>query len=281
MTYFPPDTQNGTIDPFPYSTVSFGGKEYEKMRRYGTLADPQTIDEVGAENIFVNNNQYVNNRLGIGTTNPLQPLHVQGNATVLGNLGVGIINPTQKLHIDGDVRITSGIYDSTNSNGDNSNVLRSNGTAIIWSPTDIPPGTSMLFYEGSAPTGWTKITTQNNKAIRVVSGTGAGSGGSLPFTTAFASRTPEGTISGSASAVTLTTTQIPSHNHEYLYKTATQQVNNGDGGLTNPFWTGDQNVSSEFTGGSGSHSHGLDATFTGTPLNFAVQYIDVIICTKD
>ena len=46
----------------------------------------------------------------------------------------------------------------------------------------------MLFYEASAPTGWTKITTQNDKALRVVSGTGGGSGGSSSFTSVFASR---------------------------------------------------------------------------------------------
>ena len=39
-------------------------------------------------------------------------------------------------------------------------------------------GVVMVFYQASAPTGWTKSTSHNNKALRVVSSTGGGSGGS-------------------------------------------------------------------------------------------------------
>ena len=52
----------------------------------------------------------------------------------------------------------------------------------------IPSGSIMLFYQAGAPTGWTKITSQNNKAIRVVSGTGGGGGGNNTFTTTFGNR---------------------------------------------------------------------------------------------
>ena len=41
----------------------------------------------------------------------------------------------------------------------------------------IPAGTVMPFFQAAAPTGWTKITTHNNKMLRVVSGSGGGSGG--------------------------------------------------------------------------------------------------------
>ena len=51
----------------------------------------------------------------------------------------------------------------------------------------LPAGTKMLFAQTSAPTGWTKETTHNNKALRVVSGT-AGSGGTNAFTNTLASR---------------------------------------------------------------------------------------------
>jgi hypothetical protein len=79
-------------------------------------------------------------------------------------------------------------------------------------------GTVMLFAQTAAPTGWTKnTTTGDNSALRVVTGT-ASTGGSVGFTTAFASQTPTGsvsitTVSGSAGATTLTTPQIPSHSH--------------------------------------------------------------------
>jgi len=48
-------------------------------------------------------------------------------------------------------------------------------------------GTALLFQQTSAPTGWTKSTTHNDKALRVVSGA-ASSGGSVAFTSAFTSQ---------------------------------------------------------------------------------------------
>lgn len=40
-------------------------------------------------------------------------------------------------------------------------------------------GTVGVFLQAAAPTGWTKVTTQTGKALRVVSGSGGGTGGSL------------------------------------------------------------------------------------------------------
>jgi coproporphyrinogen III oxidase len=80
-----------------------------------------------------------------------------------------------------------------------------------------PTGTRMSFQQTAAPTGWTKDTTAglDNSAMRIVTGSVV-NGGSVNFTTAFASQTPTGsvsitTVSGSAGATTLTTPQIPSH----------------------------------------------------------------------
>ena len=67
--------------------------------------------------------------------------------------------------------------------------------AAIPAPVEaIPSGTSMLFMQAAAPTGWTKSVTHNNKALRIVSGTGGGSGGTVDFSTAFASKSVAGTI---------------------------------------------------------------------------------------
>ena len=48
-----------------------------------------------------------------------------------------------------------------------------------------PSGTRKLFWEPSAPAGWTQLTDDayNNKSLRVVTGTGRGSGGMFNFTT--------------------------------------------------------------------------------------------------
>lgn len=163
----------------------------------------------------------------------------------------------------------------------------------------IPTGTKMMFVQTAAPTGWTKDTTHNNKALRVVSGT-ASTGGTVAFTTAFASKAVSGTIAnttadGTVGSTTLTTTQIPAHTHPYH-----QQFYLGNGGTA---FDGDalsgnggtpnlghfaavpaQTTSS--TGSGGSHNHSFTGTahnhsFTGTAIDMAVQYVDVIIATKD
>jgi hypothetical protein len=155
--------------------------------------------------------------------------------------------------------------------GASGNVLTSNGTA--WTSAAaaaFDSGTVMLFAQTSAPTGWTKSTTHNNKALRVVTGT-ASSGGSVAFTTAFASQA----VSGTVGSTTLAESQMPAHTHTYPWGT---QV--GSGGRVQ---SGNQSNLIQFTpatgstGGGGSHNH----TFTGTAINLAVQYVDVIIATKN
>jgi hypothetical protein len=137
----------------------------------------------------------------------------------------------------------------------------------------------MLFWQSAAPTGWTQVTTQNNKALRIVSGTGGGTGGTVAFTTAFASQAVSGTnASGAITATTLSTAQMPSHSH-------TLQVSNncGGGGAANGGSGGGCGFpGTSSTGGGGSHTHGFtQPTFTGTAINLAVQYIDIILCSKN
>ena len=157
----------------------------------------------------------------------------------------------------------------------------------------IPSGTAMMFVQTAAPTGWTKSTAHDNKALRVVSGT-AGSGGSVAFTTAFASQAVSGsnsstTATGTVGSTTLSTSQIPSHTHQAsAYQSITGWQGNSPGTfLSNAITLG--NIGAATTGaagGGGSHNHTFtgDAhshTFTGTAINLAVQYVDVIIATKD
>ena len=209
----------------------------------------------------------------------------------------------------------------------------------------IPVGTVMLFYQNAAPTGWTKITNQDNKALRVVAGSGGGTGGSNTFTSTF----------GSARTV-----PVPLHDHPSSLSANTQNHGHGAGsnsnnashthsgnantsgyhghGVADPGHShgysrrggsveyGDrgQNASaaSDFGAGTnhngtgigihpdGSHSHGVNvgnasnshthgvnisaggaghnhgltvqsAGSSGASMDFEVQYIDVLICSKD
>jgi hypothetical protein len=134
----------------------------------------------------------------------------------------------------------------------------------------IPTGTQMLFCAATAPVGWTQIQTYNDRALRLVSGTGGRNGGSVVFSSVFSSQS----ITGSNSATTLNTAQIPAHAHEVLVSTIF-----GSGGGTGPFVginSSGLNTANN-TGGGGSHGH----TFTGTPLNLNVFYLDMILASKN
>lgn len=218
--------------------------------------------------------------------------------------------------------------------------------------SEFATGTALLFYQAAAPTGWTKSTTNDNKALRVVSGTTGGSaGGTVAFTTAFASQTPAGTVSttntattaagtigGSVDGTAITTTQMPAHAHgindpghshsvgspghshhipvyygcDYSHihcgaggsPAEASNPNNGNGsggGYTDGSGTGDftygsgTGISTQNNGSGATHNHGVtgvtftgtshnhtaSSSFTGTAINLAVQYIDVIVCTKN
>jgi microcystin-dependent protein len=151
-------------------------------------------------------------------------------------------------------------------------------TASSTASQPVPSGTRMIFQQTAAPTGWVKVTTYNNYAMRIVSGA-VGTGGTVGFTTAFSS----GLSSGS---YTLTTADIPAHAHgvtdpghdHQAYSTAAFVTAGGNGiGTTGgpgtyTTFTSTTGISIDNTGGDGAHSHTLP--------NFAVQYVDFIIATK-
>jgi hypothetical protein len=137
----------------------------------------------------------------------------------------------------------------------------------------IPAGTVMLFAQTSAPTGWTKSTAHDNKALRVVSGT-AGSGGSVPFTTAFAVRAAGGTVLGA----TLAESQIPGHQHSRNNAGGAHNSGYGNAPYTAASGFGSPRTGlSSVVGGGGAHDHG----FVGSSIDLTVQYVDVIIATKN
>ena len=70
-------------------------------------------------------------------------------------------------------------------------------------PAGVPSGATMLFYQSSAPTGWTQVTSSvDNRALRVVNGNGGGSGGNTSFTSAFSNQNLSVSGSGSSSGTT-------------------------------------------------------------------------------
>jgi microcystin-dependent protein len=166
----------------------------------------------------------------------------------------------------------------------------------------IPAGTRMLFQQTSAPVGWTKDTSQNDKALRVVSGN-ASAGGTIGFSAAFANRVVDGSTdaretTGSVQATVLTAGQMPAHRHLVVSNQGSQaslsgssyldsaRDSNNNNNYTLGGITGDANLglSSQqgnneghthgFTGGS--HSHAVSAN-----LDMSVAYVDLIIAVKN
>lgn len=153
----------------------------------------------------------------------------------------------------------------------------------------------LVFRQASAPTGWTQSTTHNDRALRVVSGSGGGTGGthglSSPPSTAHTHTGPSHVHSG------------PSHNHQwYSYNggSANDSTFNSGGssidlpiagssglgdaivgqlGDTGSKLSGDCYTSNAGTGNTGSG--GTGSTSSDGPTAFVPQFLDVIVCSKD
>ena len=122
-----------------------------------------------------------------------------------------------------------------------------------------PAGTRMLFQQSSAPPGWRKDTTHNDKALRIVSGSVTG-GGTVAFSTVFGRTATD--------AHTLTISQIPSHAHGRFRGTPGAGGSDGFANNINAVDT----IVTDAEGGGGSHAHGMD---------IRVLYVDVIIAEKE
>ena len=163
----------------------------------------------------------------------------------------------------------------------------------------IPNGTVMCFFQSAAPTGWTKLTSQNDKVLRVVSGTGGGTGGvwatasglttdsqgahthtSAAHTHTSAAHT-HGGGSLAAGAHTLTISEMPTHGHPFRIHPGSSNMHSDGGFLQSHQIHGAYLASRTSTegphtgaasdsvriggqGGSSSHSHSLSGTSAST-----------------
>lgn len=157
----------------------------------------------------------------------------------------------------------------------------------------IPNGSVMAFFQAAAPTGWTKVTTQNDKVLRVVSGNGGGTGGdwamsagettsevgahthtSAAHTHTGASHTHTGashTHGGgnlAAAATTISTSTMPSHTHTVPYGSG-NTIYGANGVHYQPYHnpsgsSGFNTATTNATGGGGSHSHNMSGNTAAT-----------------
>jgi len=124
-------------------------------------------------------------------------------------------------------------------------------------------GTVLLFYMASAPIGWSKLTTENDKALRVVSGTGGVAGGTNAFSTVFAQTVVGGT--------SISTAQLAAHTHTIPYDDVSTPPVGGNAASSGV--TVSRNGSGGGSAGSGtSHNH---------TITMSIQFIDLILARKN
>jgi hypothetical protein len=129
---------------------------------------------------------------------------------------------------------------------DGTEIQLTNGGSINL-PSDVvtfPAGTKMVFYQDTAPTGWTIQNTLDDKLLFITKGSAAGgqTGGGAHSTGTW-----------TQPSHTLTEAEIPSHRHALMNSTNTHDEMYGAG------QAGDNAGSTQYsgyTGGGGAHSHG-------------------------
>ena len=162
----------------------------------------------------------------------------------------------------------------------------------------VPSGANVIFQQTAAPTGFTKVTTYNDYAMRIVNGSVANKTNGVAFTTAFASQSVTGSlnsvsVTGTVDDTTLASSQMPAHKHTSGFagvnSSATYGVNPGVGNGNINGQSGQSGANHPYTsteGGGGSHNHTFTSathghTFTGTSINMAVNYVDFILTTAN
>lgn len=181
------------------------------------------------------------------------------------------------------------------SNGEVSATLFTGSGAGLTGVDPFPSGTKMVFYQASAPTGWTQDTTAAlaNTAMSIVTGSGGGTGGATSFYDVFnASTQPVDlgsvtvSVTGAVGAHTLTTPEIPAHSHSFSTAFGIDQTQSNPTQWKVNYAAQRLPITISNTGGGGSHTHPFSVSSSsagGTASTPAlnVKYANVIIASKD
>jgi hypothetical protein len=133
--------------------------------------------------------------------------------------------------------------------------------------TGFASGTAFLFYNSSAPTGYTIVSAVDDHAVKLVSSGGGATAGTNDFSVQFA-ELAEGATPGVGSHQ-LTQAEMPAHTHGIL---TYRNTDSSAGRVTEKGVSTSSSVSTQSTGGDGSHSHTVD---------LRVKYATCIVATKD
>jgi hypothetical protein len=150
-------------------------------------------------------------------------------------------------------------------------VIKSNGPGAdpSYAVPEFASGTSMLFYQATAPTGWTKRTDTNDIGLRL---TGGGTGGTISGSVAFSTVFGQTATGGTAISVA----QMPAHHHTTTADgLPVEYAGAGSSGVTSA-GVAQPTQTSVFSmadnGGGLPHTHSI---------NMQLTYADVIVCVKN
>jgi len=206
---------------------------------------------------------------------------VTGNITASGDITVGDdLVVTDDASIGGDLALTGNETIGGNLTVTGT-VSCANGSLMASRKIDaLNAGVGVLFRQASVPTGWTKSTTYNDAAIRIVSGTPSQKADAGDeFTTLLAARTilathlPDHTI----------TITDPGHQHRTKMDTEACDDSNQQS-VWSPTGTGTDNAGPLSTVATTGITAAFGSTARGgaqTTIPFDVNYVDFYLATKD
>jgi len=251
-----------------------------------------SIDEVHLSDNSVDSRAYVDGSI--------DHVHLAGDAVDGDNLADNAVD--SEHYTDGSIdlaHLSSESVDEDNlyiSNaGTNGFFLQKqsgNNGGLTWAEVPegedyIPNGSVMVFFQSAAPTGWTKVTNQNDKTLRVVSGNGGGTGGDWAMsagetTSSHAGHVHTGAAHTHTSAAhthstaahghannlsvanaTLSTANLASHTHTYNAPSGTSIAGPGNpayGGF--PAYRSTASSNSGSSGSGTAHGHSISGGVT-------------------
>ncbi len=284
-----------------------------------TTTGDQRIEYTGNNVIRVQGKGLVLPRVDAANTPSPEPGMLMYNTTtdnmvMMGNGGAGLVIPSNTT-VEAAFTVANASFGKSNTavqntssaifvgSSNNSSFLNGSSPASYRLVADgqvMPTGTKQTFQQSTAPTGWTKVTTYDDCAMRIVSGSVANRTNGVAFTTAFQSQAVSGSVStsvsGTVGSTTLDSSMMPAHTHT-AYAPVHSQNDAGSQGYPNndnhqSFRTSDRardravaSAAIQTVGGGGSHNHSFggsaSSSFTGTSINMSVNYVDFILATAN
>tara|TARA_B110000503_G_scaffold53746_1_gene86274 strand:+ start:9867 stop:10505 length:639 start_codon:yes stop_codon:yes gene_type:complete len=138
-------------------------------------------------------------------------------------------------------------------------------------------GTRLPFFNATAPTGWTQVTTYANHMLRVVATAGGGAGGTnSPILNNTSVPAHTHTFTGNALAAHTHTDSGHAHPRGASFRTSNgYQGNAANGGIDLPDTGTSFAVISSNSAGTPSGTNANNTAVSWTP-----QYVDMMICNK-